>query len=199
MAWSHSSARRGAGCRDLRFAIGSFELAFVKRRSPRAKTVAGLRAAAFSLDSGWRRAVAPMVFSSTFLPSTVVVTATPNRPACVTHTCARQSVADCPRWSCTIVQQPSYGLPARIERRRRVRAIGSSVSRVSIGPFQFVCHGCIVFSARGPHSRSLSLGASAPRSGRRRLKHVMNAAVALKRRDQSVEVDDSHRACACQR
>ena len=51
-----------------------------------------------------------MVCSSTFLPSTVVVTATPNRPDGRTHTMVPAGTgADCPDWSCTIVQQPRYG------------------------------------------------------------------------------------------
>src|SRR5687767_10521051 len=51
-----------------------------------------------------------MVCSSTFLPSTVVVMATPNRPDGRTQTMVPAGTgADRPYWSCTIVQQPRYG------------------------------------------------------------------------------------------
>src|SRR5688500_8331700 len=51
-----------------------------------------------------------IVWSSTLLPSTVVVIATPNRPDGFTHTIVPGGTgAECPRWFCTTVQQPRYG------------------------------------------------------------------------------------------
>src|SRR5687767_10899380 len=113
-------------------------------------------------DNGCEEPSATIVCSSTFLPSTVVVTATPNRPDGRTHTIVPAGTgADWPRWSWRIFQHPRYGFHRESNAAGESCAIaGAAESSASVAAsinllVNRLIMGCILFALKTCNARRL--------------------------------------------